>query len=532
MQTWLTSLIDAAREGYSKIKDPAKPDMIHFDFAFPCQFDVFSIDYPRVNLLLKTHDGKRPDKEIRIHGPYHSTEFIQRVTEDIKLLGWVGPKVGRTHEWLVEMEMDDEYSENDVIEGCFADFVALRLNEMMNIARDNLFIASASPLSLHFLEIDVPFLRFEEEYPVFAILEGNFFELDYNEFAQGAVNFVLGVQKYFASMAQTNAADTESNVTKKSRINKDWKKKEKVVRGYGAYFFPPVRIGEVEESTFEDILKGTVDPYVARLFNISSEYKFSPVLRTPLNGEDHTVINLESIDGFAHVWVTRGGFIFIETNSIKQAKDMFNIIMAVASCFLPKEEALMVHSVRVNDILYAKPKDGILPIPFGDTESVLTERTIVNGLLRRENMLHYVGVRQRSTDWMKKVLKYAFEINKNDRRLGEVCRLWIDALTLLYEGQYSQSFITGWIILESYIVDLYVSVTGNMIPGDFRPNMLSELRSKNRITEERDGIIRRLYSKRKNFVHRGEEIGQESCYQCIDISQQILIERFSRIRNR
>ena len=410
MKKWLILLIDAARERFSIIKDPMNIQETSFDYAFPCQFDVFSIDYPRVSLLLKTHDKNRPDKEIRIHGPYDSKEFIQSATEDIYALGWTGPKLGITEEVLKELEMDDSNLKEDVLEGCFADFVSIRLNETMNVAKENLFVASTEPFALDFHGLDEPFSRFEEIDPTFAIVIGNFFESDHNQFAKSSVDSMIYLRNY-TSKHSTDEVYTEPNMLRSTKKIEYLKRGESTVKGYGAYFFPPLRIGEVKEPAFEDFMKGTVDPEISRkVINICIEGTFLPICRMPRDHEEPIASDTGSIEDVPHVLVSENGLVFIESNSINKSRNIINLIMSVSACFLPAEEALAAHSVRANDILRAQLNKGKLCIPFIGAESILTDRTIVYGLLRRENMLQHIGIRWRSTDWMKKVLKYALKI--------------------------------------------------------------------------------------------------------------------------
>ena len=152
LQKWLVEYIDRVREKCSNLH--RYPSILnhfsHINFEPPCQFDIFWLQYPEAQLVIKCNDVKRPDKQVRVHGPYLASDFIKKVAEDLEKLNWNGEKATVSEEDLADLEVVD-IDEAGLPDAALslADVVSIRINEMINSAISHLFSLSASNANLN-----------------------------------------------------------------------------------------------------------------------------------------------------------------------------------------------------------------------------------------------------------------------------------------------------------------------------------------------------------------------------------------------
>lgn len=380
------------------------------DFSEPCQFELFWVKPPlNQQLLVKTNDETREDKEVIINGPYETHDFIDSVKEVLSELRWQQPIEG-DHEYFLPIHRekgDGVYKRSDrmteLLKG-LVDYAETNIFKEADPAlQGNTIIAGSS--TCHWIQGDIA-------------------ETPFLEFLESQINRTVEKNKEEGGKKEGKEEDAED---KENDENNDDSNLAFDNNGFGTYFYEPIWVNGRPNLDFEEKV----------LDDQSTDYD--------------TIINAE-VDG-NNVIVRRDGFIAVENSDKGSVLNLLNSIFG-ASLFLD-------HSFQ------ASTHQDLVPVEIGDGK-ILTKRgkpSIPRLIASPDHTpevsfpIPFLGnvpmIRRETID--SETLKQNITLGSNiyeDEDLREKVNFALQAYTHHTNGEYSQSYLLSWIAIEQHINQL------------------------------------------------------------------------------
>src|SRR5665648_403622 len=89
LEKWCQDLIDNFRTAYEKLDEfEQKQICASVNYSAPCQIEIFWALEPEYQLFVHSHNADRPDKEIKINGPFKAPELNKEVIKIIDEARW------------------------------------------------------------------------------------------------------------------------------------------------------------------------------------------------------------------------------------------------------------------------------------------------------------------------------------------------------------------------------------------------------------------------------------------------------------
>ena len=291
LKQWYQNFIQTFREKYSKLSDVEK-QFLHRDdnYLSKCQIEVFWLQRPSWQLMVRTHFQDRPDGEIIINGPYDSTVFVGEVK-----------KIISDQRWNRLLYSDENYPSQIIPFTLYSEIVADELGKFIDAAKTALFDKFENYGGIITAYTHGTGTRIERYL-------GNKAYWDYKE----EVNKIM---QYVRSRATSSTSPQVQDVESTSLSVEDFK-------GFGAYFFPPIVIGKIQKPTAIDILEGRKHIAFYTFDKKAFDVKFMQT----------------------NVIVTKDGFVGVCDRSKENSLKILNTIMAIATL-----ENLEAYAVREHE---------------------------------------------------------------------------------------------------------------------------------------------------------------------------------------
>lgn len=462
----LDKLFDKFRDLNSGERNPL------FDYSDPCQFEVFWAGDPlEFQVLVVTHDANRPDREIKINGPYKGHEFIDEVDRVLNEPRWKQP----IEDGFVSDRFD--YSTGTYIEP------SIRRQTILPVIQDITDSIGREVFSEHSSKIRQASRIYGDCWAFF--IRGELNVEDMVEIAEDFGEPFKEDEKESTSDEpdQDEEVDEEKETTDQETEIEDPLEIEP--DGFGTYFYEPVWIDQIPEPNFRE-----------RVFG-----------RTPV--EFDTVKVKEFGDN--QISITRDGFIAV--NKLKDKNAALKLLNTIFGA-----------SIFTDFTLQAATRNDLVEVIFDgdDIESRLgrpslrREVTAVNrGSLGRHNRSNSPFI-ERDVIYeedLNELLNYAEEIYANEE-VQERVNSTLQAYTHHVNGEYSQAFLLSWIAIEQYVNsylnkhlkendDVNSKRRGKITdsPNWTSTHKIELLEISNAVSGDVYDEMDRLRSKRNNIVH-------------------------------
>lgn len=400
LEQWCKGLIDNFRGEYEKLDELERKQLfVSTQYLSPCQIEIFWVSEPSVyQLFVFLHDSDRPDKEIKINGPFKGCELEKEVIKIMDESRWkkmIPSQEDLYSAWSVDVETQlDKYS--DAFVSYFSSFLNVIRNDAL-IDFKNGLINSQGMLS----------------HGRIAIFKGNVAESGYFE------------QKVTKSLEDAKQRATSirngyvSEILQPQSI-KDDKTLAKVI---GAYYHPGVFIGNNVELSFEEKLYG---PNIIEYPKYEFDFTF--------NGRN----------GFYDKY----GFVVVQIEDEKSAIKILNTIFGV-SLILGIES----WSVRESELISSgiEPDISVLGDSLGGCSWHQANK--------RFKPMDFTGHRKTviPLDKMNEIIGIA-EIIYCDQKLNDLLLFLLESYTHMDSLEFSQSYLYSWFIVENWIPLLVADV--------------------------------------------------------------------------
>ncbi|NWG36745.1 hypothetical protein [Nitrososphaera sp.] len=480
LQDWFSNLIDHFREEYEKISDEEKSYGVDtsVNYRFPCQIEVFWLENPEIQLIFKFNSGNRPDKEIIIHGPLDSHNFIDRVEPILKEPRWSEVSSGR-RPYLDEPGTTLAFT------------LARHLHRLVEMAK-----------AMHFE-------RRVHRGSGMGLLEGTNIWTSYhygNIAEQDYVTIVNEILRETRSRAKNMKERSEGKAKEKVHV---LDKPRDNPKAYGVHFFPPIFVGRQPELTPSDVLYGRISnmPYISPFENgISMSF-----------GKHAAIVNAD-------------GFIFIPISNKEIALRALNVIMAVG--MLRGLDFLAVREHELSTIEYNKETMTPGSMTY-DPEVTLRTRQFLDRMGQGTS-----GYRRREIDEMtlRQIVAKAGRIFDEGKYVEDL-RLLSESFTHFNDAEYAPSFVMSWSIIERHISKLWKKKVDEKDLDEDRTNklldtnrwsadyLLEVLNLNEEISEDDYDRYMEMKSKRNRFIHRGKQIVREDAERCFNIAKEIVVRK-------
>ena len=283
--------------------------------------------------------------------------------------------------------------------------------------------------------------------------------------------------------------------------------KEKVLlKGYGTYIYPPVWIGEVPKPSFRERFRG---PFLWRYSNervISTTYKGVPLI------------------------VTRDGYIAIGVEDKTKALTYLNEIMATLLVI----RRIPVFIIRELDL----GETEITEHGFTKSWYPLSIRSKLYSPLEERYNPEVLAKERRiiKEEDVAKIIRWS-ELITTDERLKTLLLLTLETFTHIFNSEYKQALILGWVILEEfYINELWKEHVLNKVDKNRKGKLRRWTADSKLEALSIAGImpsnvyenLRKLKNERNNVVHRGREPSSDSVKLCLELIHKVVKSYISR----
>lgn len=470
LEKWINELISGFREEYQKLSEDEQTKVSNLDdLSYPCQVEVVWLKHSRFKLdfqlIIFTHFEDKEDLEIVIHNPIELYQAIETLEGKSKNPKWDRKLPEEEH--FVIIGGEKKYS--TLIEDLFI----RALQECKNYITSCVFSKRDKSTNIKWKHLiaDRAFLWF---------VIGDIQREEPKEIIEKIIE-----------EAKRNAKSKSQPSPKPERI-----------KGYGTFFYPPIKVGELPKQTFrERVLESPLRGYSEKAFD--TEYN------------RHKVI------------VNRDGFIAVAIDDKRTATQVLNLIMAT---FLL--HGIPTFAIRENEVGSVEIDPKNLNIS-GSTMSFVSLRTVI-GQERWQHLPPIIPTKRAITEEELKVVVKLSESVASNEKITNSLLFFLEAFTYLQNSEYTQSFIMSWMLIERYLSDCWDSFLDKLeIRGDRRDKLKSTLlwKSADRILEvlslsdklakEDYKLLMKLKQKRNDIIHRGkkasEEEAQKSFNFCINL---------------
>ncbi|MBN4046274.1 hypothetical protein JYT57_01200, partial [Nitrosarchaeum koreense] len=277
----------------------------------------------------------------------------------------------------------------------------------------------------------------------------------------------------------------------------------------GVHLFPPYVVGKKSRPSVPELLYGNSG------FN-----------------QREKIFNLKIND--CEIIVNKDGLIFVELENKADAVRVFNVIMALGIL-----EGFPLFAVRERDLSVANYDKDDLTI----TEQQWHLQTIRTGLRdfnRPKDFYLGYQVKEIPIHQLRSIIQKAFEVDSNEK-LTENLRLFTESFTHLENGEYAQSFIMSWSVIERKYSNMwkinlderdldherYAKLT-NSAQWSF-DYVVEALNLNGRIDDQEYDFLMELKRKRNKMYHSGKIVSQEDAKRGLGFITNILKTEISSL---
>lgn len=273
------------------------------------------------------------------------------------------------------------------------------------------------------------------------------------------------------------------------------------IKGFGVCIYPPIWIGDIPKLTLEDKLKGKGFQLLQKFIKI----EFIQLYKGKI------------------IIIQNDGYIAIGKSEKTFALKFFNEILSV---ILLKNKG--VTSVKEHDIahsyIHKERKELIQPEFTRRSIDILNKRMEpVSNDFERNRLIF-------TKEEFLRILKLSEEVTQ-DENISLLLRILLDSFTHLINGEYSQSFLLSWTILEQHIeFQLEKLIEYKRIKGKRKKNLQRktvdnklEILNLSKTINDKDYLnIMELKKLRNKFMHKLETISKENAKRCFNTSKAII----------
>ncbi len=220
---------------------------------------------------------------------------------------------------------------------------------------------------------------------------------------------------------KANYAQIQKQKTEQSEQIKEYE--PNAIKGYGTYLYPPILIGELKPTIREQIEDKEFDLLNENV--VIDEFDEKPLI------------------------MTREGLVGIQT---KKSRNVDQIISTIAATALLMDVPLHAHKYsELATLSFDKKTQKI----SGSNWSESSLRTQMFSYTRRFEPSRHTLVRlQISVKDMELILEEAKKIWKDGTKI-DILKLILGAFTFFDSGEFSQSFILSWTVIEKHMYELW-----------------------------------------------------------------------------
>ena len=460
LEKWCQGIIDTFRNGHEKLDDMEKKQtFIGNQFLSPCQIEIFWVSEPSVyQLFVFLHDFDRPDKEIKINGPFKGSELEKEVIKIMDESRWkkmIPYQADVDSLWNVDVGAQlDKYSDAFVIH--FLNFLNMIRNDSL-INFKNGLISGHGMLSHGWI----------------ATFKGNAAELGY---------FETEVAKSL-EYAKQRAASIQNGYVSEILQPQPIKDDKPLARVIGAYYYPGVFIGDNVELNFKEKLYG---PNIIEYPKYEFDFTF--------NGRK----------GFCDKY----GFVVVQIEDEKSAIKTLNTIFGVS--LILGIESLSVHE---SELIISGIESGnsVLGNSLGGCSWHQSNK--------RFKPMNFMGPRKTviPLNKMNEIIRIA-EIIYRDQKLNDLLLFLLESYTHMDSLEFSQSYLFSWFIVENWIPLLFAEVVSEKNETRVRKTKAEKydnwsisskielLHFVGKIDEKQYEFLINYNKKRNHVVHKGKAI--------------------------
>ena len=433
----------------------------------PCQFHIISSPDSLSHLIIKTHFVELKDKTIRMI-ELKKDSFIKQFEEFLKDPIWSSPTKG---DWT------DGQTLGKKLENYFVSFAKTYLRGNPNLRSSGIGAM----------------MLVDDQMAIWGA-SGVLNELD----LENQVNRIVdGYKKDAERQLKEQKSDNKSTVSELASSPQIKESRPDSDTGYGTYFYPPILIGDLQPTLSDKIYDRKYDS----LKEIIIDTEFA----------GYTLI------------ISKGGLIGIETRDEDLAERILNTIMAIAlilgvSCYAIRRSELA-------SLALDKKTHKITSSSWSYSSQRMELFDVGSGLQPEFNWRGDIRVRL-SLDDIKLIIKKASEIWPNKEQ-HHFLKLLLGSFTHLDAGEYSQSFIMSWNVLERHLFELWGrklinSGVTKRIQDDLDRwdvySVLEILHLDKEISEDDYQQLRNLQKLRNDVIHEGYEITQKQAFDCYELA--------------
>lgn len=468
-EKWINELIIGFREEYQKLSEDEQTKVSNLDdLSYPCQVEVVWLKHSRFKLdfqlIIFMHFDDRKDLEIIIHDPIELHQAIETLELTSK-----NPKWNRELPEGEPFISEGEKKYSTLIEGQLIHALQMCKNHITNSVfskQDESFIGPKQWIT-------------KDSFSWF--IRGDIRKKDPKEIVAKTIED-----------AKRGAKSKLQSSSKPERI-----------KGYGTFFYPPIKVGEIPKQTFrERVLESPLRGYSEKAFD--TEYN------------RHKVI------------VNRDGFIAVAIDDKRTATQVLNLIMATSLL-----RGIPTFAIRENEVGSVEIDPKNLNIS-GSTMSFVSLRTVI-GQERWQHLPPIIPTKRAVTEEELEVVVNLSESVASNEKITNSLLFFLEAFTYLQNSEYTQSFIMSWMLIERYLSDCWDSFLDKLdIRGNRRDKLKSTLlwKSADRILEvlslsgklakEDYKLLMKLKQKRNDIIHRGEKASEEEAQKSFNFCINLL----------
>jgi len=481
LKKWFSDYIDLFREEFGKLSENEKKCVLNTkNFLEPCQIEIFWLKEPDHQLIIQSNFKDRNDKEIIVHGPFNSHEFLAKVSPILKEV-----------RWQKKIDRNSLHPRYYIDQQTYAQTIANSLHHFIDEVKRMQFSATTNVgySRGHAIENETWVQSFR----------GNISNTDKQK----------DVEQIIAEIK--NAAKQRAEAPVISPPSSPDPQEEKY-DGYGIHLFPPIIIGKRIEHTPEQLLYGN-----------TLDFSFDDKAFDTTFGQKIIIVN-------------KDGYFFIESKQKTEALKILNLIMALGIF-----HDLPLYSVKEHELSQAsfnrQTKDiGGMTWGMGSIRSYLFEEK-----WGRKSSVEMYEKKEIEKEKLEKIIEDARTISKFEK-LTEELRLFNDANTHLANSEYAQSFIMSWSVIERYYSDLWRKKLDKKDIDEERLGKLTNsnqwsidfifevLNLDGEIDDNFYDLLMELKKKRNRFYHRGKQVDIEDAKRCLTVSHQILLIKISNVK--
>ena len=473
LKQWYLDYIDYFREKFSNLTDEEQKCVSNSkNFLPPCQIELFWLDNPSSQLIIQSNIRDEKDREIRVHGPYRSGEF----------LGKVGPILNEDRlQNRIERE-PHPYNERET----YAEEYAAALHGFIEGCKNALFQPrSDGGYSYGFyLAPDIWFQAFS----------GNIGNLDYKKEVEQAITQIKDAAR------RKNTEIFSPPVATNRPFN-----------GYGAHLYPPIIVGKKTKPTLEMML----------LHGNASHFSFDEkVLETKIDGKI--------------VVINDNGYVFVQGDNKSECLKLLNLVMVLGhfhdlALFAVKEHELSQASLdekhnitsmqwnpeSIRSLLFYEKFGGHrsyrinkIEVPREKLEGILNDVKFLIDSEKLSEELRLFGeanTHLANTEWSQ---SFIMSWSIIERHYSDLWRKKLDHKDVDGERLGKLTSSAQWSI----------------------DSILEVLNLNGEVDDENCDLLMELKKKRNRFYHRGKKVSKEDSERCLAYARKILVLKISNLK--